>query len=1004
MQFLPTDISSFFSLADKASAKVSGNVSAGRDALSKTAKTAGADARQVLGAAGDGQESISDEFLRLVHEAIDAVDGGEEISVTAALKDSAPLVQGPYSRHTTDGVTYSLDEVCFTKKELQELRRELIKAGAPQEALTRFDDLAGQPDGAVLAQVMASLQQVGIPRQLSAEDKQNITALLGKIDPTGDLSQEALSLMEEGHGQEALTLISQTLSALETSGGLEVRKEQLLSLCKGLGLDKNVQQEIVGVMGDYDAGLFSSAQFHNLMAPARTQFAEEDARQGKVNAALESALKPIVAKARARMEKEKAATALQLRTVEQSKTHIKKTVLQKSRNTLERTLQEGQSGLEAQAQSTTAVHSDAAVHGKAAASRGNSPEAVNKSDAISGNTEGPSSNRNKSAAAAPAPERVGLPLKAARNDAAPTTNPAETEFVGLEKTAPNQLSALANAGVASARLSRESRPTPRTAEQTRSTQVWLAERISTQSLRPAVSDATPPELTIARPAGGTPQRAERNVLRAQAAASRQGRIVRDAIRVDKTAPASTADAAATAAAPAARAARFASASTADTAATASAPTSRAAQFASASTADTAAAATVAATPPNTHLNTPFAARAAAELQAPVVEAPVSKTPVPETPAAEVSVTEIPVDDSLAGARPMVAADLRADAASSEAAARQPGAARAAAPQPAAGEKEPSARESNAMPDKTASSTIFVEGGDNTANSDISGESQDSPADARQQMGTRTASSDKKTAFTRSAASDAPAAPVAPVENGRQAPAAAREMTPESPAESPRLAKTPQSGEKPAPESDVKRGNTIPAQPPAASAPHDQTWAARTAQPESGETSLPGQAARQVQENIRAALREVRDGHETTRLDVQLHPQELGAISIALISRNGEVTARIRADRDETAEMLARQTEQVRAGLEAQGVRVEKIEVQLHNRSEEQARDDIGRQNPDQNSAWQEKDSRRETLFRQRTLATIRNSFTNSEPEILEQPVHYSGLTARYADQALHLVA
>ena len=56
-------------------------------------------------------------FLDSVHSAIDAVNRGEADSVDEAMEDdetSGPLVDAPYSRHTLNGVLYTLDEVTFT--------------------------------------------------------------------------------------------------------------------------------------------------------------------------------------------------------------------------------------------------------------------------------------------------------------------------------------------------------------------------------------------------------------------------------------------------------------------------------------------------------------------------------------------------------------------------------------------------------------------------------------------------------------------------------------------------------------------------------------------------------------------------------------------------------------------------------------------------------------------------------------------------------------------------
>ncbi|WP_165174666.1 flagellar hook-length control protein FliK [Desulfovibrio sp. ZJ369] len=285
------------------------------------------------------------DFLQSIHEAIESVQRGQSGSVDTALADSGeqarPLVQGPYSRNSVDGVTYTLDEVCFTKNELFELRRELIKVGAPAQSLKKFDVLADQPDGATLAQVMASLQAYGDPSDLSDEDLTNITALLGKIDPTGDLSAQALQLMRDGNGSAALALISETFASLASAEGIEISRDEALALGRGLGLNQNSLQTLANSFGNQQTLIGTSAQFAHLMAPAAAQFAEEAAQRQKLDAALEQTLKPIISKARNRMEKEKAAAALRNREVEQSKILINRTVEKKSREILDQTLQSG---------------------------------------------------------------------------------------------------------------------------------------------------------------------------------------------------------------------------------------------------------------------------------------------------------------------------------------------------------------------------------------------------------------------------------------------------------------------------------------------------------------------------------------------------------------------------------------------------------------------------------------------------------------------------------------
>ena len=100
-------------------------------------------------------------------------------------------------------------------------------------------------------------------------------------------------------------------------------------------------------------------------------------------------------------------------------------------------------------------------------------------------------------------------------------------------------------------------------------------------------------------------------------------------------------------------------------------------------------------------------------------------------------------------------------------------------------------------------------------------------------------------------------------------------------------------------------------------------------------------------------------------------------------------------------MVSRKLDSILANLEQQGIKVDKIEVQIQNQQ-----DDDGRQwqNLDQHNSRQEENARREELARIKNLATLRNFERNSDSDILEQPVHSPGQTARDAAQSLHVVA
>lgn len=286
-----------------------------------------------------GSDSSSDGgFFDVMQEAINSVADGDSFNVASAAAESGQtLVESPYSRNTTDGVTYTLEEVCFTKNELAELRAQLIKEGAPEESLRQFDVLASQPDGATLAQVMASLMGNPNAGKFSEDDAHAITALLGQIDPTGTLGEDALAFMRQGNGEAALQLIQTALGKMAADERIEVDPASLVSLGRGLGLNEGTINILASSLKGRTLSL-SGQQFNTLMAPARSQFVADAANAEKLQAALDKTLKPIISKARDRMEKEKEATQRESRRVQQSRILIDRTVQRNSREVMDETL------------------------------------------------------------------------------------------------------------------------------------------------------------------------------------------------------------------------------------------------------------------------------------------------------------------------------------------------------------------------------------------------------------------------------------------------------------------------------------------------------------------------------------------------------------------------------------------------------------------------------------------------------------------------------------------
>ncbi|MGE4292526.1 MAG: flagellar hook-length control protein FliK [Desulfovibrio sp.] len=64
-----------------------------------------------------------------------------------------------------------------------------------------------------------------------------------------------------------------------------------------------------------------------------------------------------------------------------------------------------------------------------------------------------------------------------------------------------------------------------------------------------------------------------------------------------------------------------------------------------------------------------------------------------------------------------------------------------------------------------------------------------------------------------------------------------------------------------------------------------------------------------------------------RLTIQLNPQELGTLSVAITVKNKDVQATIRTDNAETAKLLSGHMEALKQSLEEQGLKVTKMEVQ-----------------------------------------------------------------------------
>ncbi|MBO4369016.1 MAG: flagellar hook-length control protein FliK [Desulfovibrio sp.] len=163
--------------------------------------------------------------------------------------------------------------------------------------------------------------------------------------------------------------------------------------------------------------------------------------------------------------------------------------------------------------------------------------------------------------------------------------------------------------------------------------------------------------------------------------------------------------------------------------------------------------------------------------------------------------------------------------------------------------------------------------------------------------------------------------------------------------------------------------------------------------------LPQQVASQVETGLFQTLR-----NGASRLELQLHPQELGSLAITLVSRNGEVSAHIKADNAETVEMLHRQSEIIKMNLEEQGIKIDKIEIELRDTNNQENNEQQLLQDMANHNSFQEEDARRQQLRRLRNLATIQNSREKSISSDLEQSVQRESDSEINATRILDRVA
>lgn len=182
----------------------------------------------------------------------------------------------------------------------------------------------------------------------------------------------------------------------------------------------------------------------------------------------------------------------------------------------------------------------------------------------------------------------------------------------------------------------------------------------------------------------------------------------------------------------------------------------------------------------------------------------------------------------------------------------------------------------------------------------------------------------------------------------------------------------------------------------AAAPQGADYAAQTGKARNLPTTLPSQAMEQIEQAI---LSSSRNGMQ--RLEVKLNPVELGAMTVALsTSRQGEVSAVIRPEKEETAALINQQVDQIRAELENQGFKVDKVEVQT------QLADQGGQnwQGAQQHNATRDLAERASILEQLRTLSRLGSDSESSLARGMQDMSGNGREAANISARGLHLVA
>lgn len=244
------------------------------------------------------------------------------------------VVDAPYSVATSTlqapAEATPVEEIRLTDAEMVDVIKNLERQGVDADVMRRVAELIGAPGGTPVKDVIKAVAGIK-PARLTDGDLQRIASFLDRINPTGEFKDSIMQDLKDGRTERAFGTLSSLLSSLakdDPNKKLKLDKDEVLSLGKALRLDDATIQKLEKIFGKNDNLPMIGKDFREALAPLELDMQKQIKDQAKAVESLATVLKPVVDKARERLQKEAEAAGQHSRRSEQSETLIRDTVIQ----------------------------------------------------------------------------------------------------------------------------------------------------------------------------------------------------------------------------------------------------------------------------------------------------------------------------------------------------------------------------------------------------------------------------------------------------------------------------------------------------------------------------------------------------------------------------------------------------------------------------------------------------------------------------------------------------